>query len=125
MIKSTAGLGQITTMTVYADTTTLSYIVVGFFIFTLAFLAVTVRWFYKKSETLLKEWATKNSYDLIEYELTWIKRGPFFWSSSSGQTVYRVKVFDQNTLSSKKGWVRCGSFWGGLFSSKTEVKWEN
>ncbi len=76
MIKTTSGLGQSTTMTAYADTTILSYLLVVIFAFTLAFIAVTVRWFYKKSETLLKEWAAKNSYDLIEFELRWLKRGP-------------------------------------------------
>ncbi len=123
-MKTTSGLGQFTTMTATADTTILPYLVVVLFVFTLAFIAVTVRWFYKKSETLLNQWAAKNSYDLVEYELRWLKRGPFSWFSSAGQTIYHVKVFDQNTLSSKEGWVRCGSFWGGLFSSKTEVKWE-
>ncbi len=124
MIKMTWALKQIT-MTAYSDTTILTYVIMVVFVITLGFIFLTVKWFFNKSATLLKEWANINSYDLVECELRWLKRGPFFWSSSSGQTVYFVKVIDQKTSNSKKGWVRCGSFWGGLFSSKTEVKWEN
>src|SRR5262249_35973173 len=49
-------------------------------------------------------------------------RGPFFWTSSKGQTVYRVTVEVKGAV--RTGWVRCGSWWLGLRSEQVEVRWD-
>jgi hypothetical protein len=48
---------------------------------------------------------------------------PHFWTTSRDQVVYHVTVLDQLGRE-RKGWVRCGSWWFGLFSNKAEVRWD-
>ena len=50
-------------------------------------------------------------------------RGPYFWTSSKGQTVYRVTVEVRGGV--RTGWVRCGGWWLGLLSDQAEVRWDN
>ena len=38
--------------------------------------------------------------------------------------VYYVKARDQQG-NIRSGWVRCGSWWWGLWSDQTQVRWEN
>lgn len=80
-------------------------------------------WTFSRSRQLLNDWATRNDIELISADYCWIRRGPFFWTSSKGQTVYRITAKDQSGQR-LTGWVRCGSFWAGLWGSKVEVRWD-
>jgi hypothetical protein len=80
-------------------------------------------WHLKRSRELLERWADDNRYQIVESSYRHLLRGPFFWTSSKGQTVYRVTVRDAKGVE-RSGWVRCGSWWTGLFSDKVEVRWE-
>ncbi len=83
-----------------------------------------IAWHLSRSRSLLEEWAAENGYQILHSEYRNLFRGPFFWTSSKGQTVYYVKVRDsEGTI--RTGWVRCGSWWLGLMSDKTEVRWED
>jgi len=90
----------------------------------LTVIILTTLWFYKRSETVLKGWAARNGYELLESKINWFNQGPFFWTSSKGQMVYYVRVLDRRTGQTRRGWVRCGSFWLGLMSDKAEVRWD-
>ena len=81
-------------------------------------------WHFSRSRSLLEKWATENGYQILHSEYRNLFRGPFFWTSSKGQTVYYVRVRDGEG-NVRTGWVRCGSWWFGLMSDKTEVRWEN
>jgi hypothetical protein len=80
-------------------------------------------WQVSRSRALLRDWAARHGFEILESELRPLRRGPFFWTSSKGQTVYRVTVRDgQGAV--RSGWVRCGGWWLGLFSDKTDVRWD-
>jgi hypothetical protein len=75
-----------------------------------------------RSQKLLKGWANENGYEFLHVEYRMFRKGPFFWSGR-GQTVYRVMVRDRQGVE-RKGWVRCGSWWAGVFSDKAEARWD-
>jgi hypothetical protein len=80
------------------------------------------RWHFHRSRTVLERWAERNGYRLREAEYRHVFRGPFFWSSSKGQTVYRVTVEGKDRV--RTGWVRCGGWFLGLLSDHAEVRWD-
>jgi hypothetical protein len=85
-------------------------------------LAIYLQW--SRSRSLLEGWATENGYEIVQSEYRVLSKGPFFWTSSKGQTVYYVTIRDGQG-ETRSGWVRCGSWWFGLMSNKTEVRWAN
>jgi hypothetical protein len=103
---------------------------VGEGLIVVAFVGVAVlalllfAWQFRRSDTLLERWAERNGYTLIEREYRWFARGPFFWTSSKGQTVYRVTVEDKAGRR-RSGWVRCGGWFFGLLSDTAEVRWDD
>jgi hypothetical protein len=80
-------------------------------------------WQYWRSHSLLRGWAQENDFELMHSEMRFFQRGAFFWASSKGQTVFYVTVRDRQGQV-RSGWVRCGGWWLGLFSHKTEVRWQ-
>src|SRR5262245_6689499 len=80
-------------------------------------------WHSRRSRSLLERWAAPNGYRVIDADYRDFFRGPFFWTSSKGQTVYRVTV-EVGTGIIRRGWVRCGGRWLGLLSEHVEVRWD-
>ena len=83
-----------------------------------------VFWHYARSRSLLEEWASENGYRILSSEHRHLARGPFFWTTSKGQTVYRVSIEDREGRV-RSGWVRCGSWMMGLWSDRVQVKWDD
>ena len=83
-----------------------------------------VVWHYSRSRSLLEEWASENGYRILSSEHRHLVRGPFFWTTSKGQTVYRVSIEDREGRV-RSGWVRCGSWMMGLWSDRVQVKWDD
>jgi len=81
-------------------------------------------WHFKRARSLLDRWAKENGYEIVERSYRHLLKGPFFWTSSRGQAVYHVTVRDTQG-STRSGWLRCGGWWAGMFSDKTEVRWES
>lgn len=88
-------------------------------------ITVTVFWFYRRSESLFAKWIEENDYQVLEKKMQWLNQGPLFWSSSSGQTIYRVTLSSRQDGRVYQGWLRCGSYWKGLFSNQVEVHWDD
>ncbi|MBN1484265.1 MAG: hypothetical protein JXA37_06040 [Chloroflexia bacterium] len=88
-----------------------------------AFVAGSLIWHHRRSEELLQAWAEQQGYQILSAEMRWFSRGPMFWTTSRGQTVYYVELLDLQGMP-RPAWVRCGSFWWGLFSRQVEVQWE-
>lgn len=82
-----------------------------------------IAWHYSRSRSLLEQWAGENGYRIVSSEHRHLVRGPFFWTTSKGQTVYRVTIEDTGGRL-RSGWVRCGSWLAGLLSDKVQVKWD-
>ncbi len=79
---------------------------------------------YRKAAALLRRWADENGFTLVQQERREFRRGPFFWSSSKDQVVYYVTVRDRGGRL-RHVWVRVGSWFLGIMSDKTEVKWDD
>jgi hypothetical protein len=75
-----------------------------------------------RSEAILNRWAFENGYRIVDYQGKVFNRGPFTWASKS-QIIFRVMVEDPEGTQ-RTGWVKCGSYWGGIFSDQAEVKWD-
>src|SRR5437762_2925342 len=88
------------------------------------FAVVSIAWHFSRSRTLLERWAAENGYRILASEQRFLSGGPFFWTTSKGQTVYRVKVEDPAGRV-RQGWVRCGSWMFGLLSNKAEARWDD
>jgi hypothetical protein len=93
-------------------------------VFAIALVVFTLVWHFTRSSSMLNQWATQRGYRILRQEYCWFFRGPFFWTSSKGQTVYYV-VLEDSAGSKRRGWVRCGSWWFGLLSDKVEVRWDD
>ena len=86
-------------------------------------IVLAVAWHFGRSNSLLHQWAAQNRYRIIRQEYRFFK-GPYFWTSTKGQTVYYVVVEDPDG-NTRSGWVRCGSWWFGLLSDKVQVCWDD
>ncbi|MBN1420440.1 MAG: hypothetical protein JXP34_16805 [Planctomycetes bacterium] len=80
-------------------------------------------WTYSRGRRILEHWAIDNGYRLLSSEFRWLRRGPFFWTSSKGQMIFYV-VIQTRDGETRRGWVRCGGFWWGLMQDKAEVRWD-
>jgi hypothetical protein len=60
---------------------------------------------------------------IVSSEYRYFFRGPYFRTTSKGQTVYRVTVEDKPGRL-RTGWVRCGGWWLGLMSNHVEACWD-
>jgi hypothetical protein len=88
-------------------------------------IVIAMLWFHMaRSRSLLRQWADGNGYRIVKssYRTAW--RGPFAWTSSKGQTVYRVIVQDP-AGNHRTGWVRCGGYLVGLLSDQVEARWDD
>jgi hypothetical protein len=89
----------------------------------LFFMVFYFRWHFTRSAAILEKWADENGYEILERSYRWFFRGPFFFRTSKGQTVYRVTVRDK-AGNVQTGWVACGSWWWGLLSDQARVIWD-
>lgn len=103
------------------------------FVFVFAFAAivlvaiiaiVSIVWQFERSSSLLDQWAEQHDYRILSQEYRNFIKGPFFWTSTNGQTVYYV-VVENSRGKRRSGWVRCGDWCVGLLSDKVEVCWDN
>jgi hypothetical protein len=97
-------------------------------VFFIALLVVVVvlglTWHYGRSSSLLHQWAERNGYRVVRQQYRNFFRGPFFWTTTKGQTVYYVTVED-DAGNRRSGWVRCGGWLFGLLSDHVEVRWDS
>lgn len=96
------------------------------FFYVLFFLVIVVGstwWTFSRSASMIDAWAVSEGYVLLERKYCWLFRGPFFWTTSRNQTVYRVTV-GMRDGSVRTGWVRCGGWLAGLLENRVEVRWD-
>lgn len=95
-------------------------IIIPLFICLGIFLSV---WSFKRGRDILEHWAMEYGYQILSSHFCWLWRGPFFWRSSKGQMVYYVVVRTSDGYT-RQGWVRCGSFFLGIWKDRAEVIWD-
>jgi hypothetical protein len=86
------------------------------------FVVVALYFQIRRAQTLLRKWAQENGYEILDAEHRVFRKGPYIWSAR-GQAVYRVWVRDREGVE-RLGWVRCGSWFAGVFSDKVESRWD-
>jgi len=86
-------------------------------------LVASFSWREKRARGLILRWAEAEGHKLLWSEYR-IMKGPFFWTSGSGQMIYRVRIRADDGVSVRDGWVRCGGRIFGIFSGHTEVRWD-
>jgi len=89
-----------------------------------ALVVASLAWHFSRSRSVLEQWADENGFEIINSEYRNFSRGPFFWTTSKGQTVYFVTIRDSGGHV-RSGWVRCGGWFLGLMTDKAEVRWED
>jgi hypothetical protein len=94
------------------------------FLVAAVFIGLTLWWHFSRSASILEQWGQENGYRIVNREYRHVFKGPFFWTSSQGQTVYYVTVEDEQG-NHRHGWVRCGSRFFGLLSDTAEVRWDD
>ena len=67
-------------------------------------------------------WAEENGYEILssEHRLT---GGRFWWRKSKGQEVYYITI-KTSEGQTRRGWVRCGGWFLGVFSNQADVEWD-
>jgi hypothetical protein len=95
----------------------LVFITLGLFVLCLVVLPV---W---RSRVLLRRWAERNGFEIVEKQFRYFRQGPFFWTASGRQIVYRILVADRSA-GRRKGWARCGSWWLGVLADRVDVRWD-
>ena len=77
---------------------------------------------YLRGRSVLKHWAHENGFQIMKSEVTLSFTTPFGWNGS--QITYFVRVRDQEGKE-RACWVRCGNYWTGVWSRKTETRWKD
>lgn len=89
-------------------------------IFVMVFVAA-ISW--NRPRQIIEHWAEQNGFKVIRARQAFFYKGPFTFSYSKGQPVYRVTIEDQNGLP-RSGWLRCGSWMMGVFSDVADMRWD-
>lgn len=86
----------------------------------IAVVAGSLYWRWRRSQQMVKEWASQNGYSLLDADYALFFKGPFSLTTGKGQVVYRVVVLDRAGRT-RRGWVRCGSWILGLLGDEIEA----
>jgi hypothetical protein len=90
----------------------------------IAFAVGSIWWSRTRGLSLLENWARGQGYEILTREECWFFRGPYFWSTSKGQKVYKVSLKDLDGHV-RTGFVRCGGYWLGMLSDDVDVRWDD
>ncbi|MBI3857289.1 MAG: hypothetical protein HY293_16505 [Planctomycetes bacterium] len=72
---------------------------------------------------MLERWAKANGFEIASSEDCWFFKGPYFWSATRGQKVYRISVRDRNGKL-RSGYACCGGYLLGTLSDHVDVTWD-
>jgi hypothetical protein len=94
-----------------------------FMIFIGVVFSVFIIFHYSRTNSILEYWAESNGYEIMSREHRFFRLGPFWWRKSKSHEVYYVTI---RTLDGeiRRGWVRCGSWFWGIFTNKADVEWD-
>jgi len=79
----------------------------------LLFVAIAIplgwRWQHRRAQSRLRQWEEHSGCHIVDRSYRLFRRGPFFWSSSNCQDVFRVVVTDV-AGNQRSGWVCIGDW---------------
>jgi len=78
----------------------------------------------RRAEHLLRLWAARNGFEIIEFANCFFLTGPFLlgWIGTSRRPIFRVLIKDRDG-NRRSGWVRVGGSLLGVWSNVATVKW--
>lgn len=85
-------------------------------------VALWVDFYYWAVPAALDRWAAGAGYRILRKEHRTFFKGPFFWTTSRSQVVYRVLV-EGPKGEKRQAWVRIGGFWWP-WTRRIEVRWD-
>ena len=68
-----------------------------------------IRKLYGRARRSLERWVDDQGYSLVAGKLALFRKGPYTWTSSNAQMVFRITILDERGQE-RTGWVRCGSW---------------
>ena len=90
----------------------------------LVLMVVIIAWRVSRSHGMLVRWAEENGYQIVHQEHRLLRRGPYFFRATDDQAVYYVVVTDRYGRE-RRGYVRLGGWFLGLFSDQVDVRWDD
>ncbi len=100
------------------------HVTCGIAVFLIA-VFIGVDWYrISRSRSILRKWAAWNGLQILSFKRAFWTGAFNPFATSRSQVVFWVRVRD-GAGNDRSGWVRCGSFWGGLSRTQAEVKWES
>jgi hypothetical protein len=84
--------------------------------------SVYAAWCFSRSKFLLRSWAAKNGFQILDSTFMPFSKGLFDYFRDL-QTTYHVRIRDREGRE-HSGWVHCGSLWTAAFKL-TEASWES
>jgi len=97
-------------------------IIGGLFVFFTTITLLATSRSRRRCHLLIRLWAEERNCAVLEQRLC-ILRGPFFWSCSRAQQVYRLKLRDSSG-GIHEGWVKIGSGWLGIWTANAPLEWK-
>ena len=92
----------------------------------IVFLAISIFfriWKTTRYNQIAQNWAKKEKLEILTSEHKYWNRGPFFKTTSKGQSILYVETSDKKG-NIRKGHLLCGGFWGGVLQNKATIKWK-
>ena len=88
-------------------------------------ILLTIFMTYHKNSGLkeVERWAKKEGLEILSSEYRWVKRDPYFISSSNLQRIFYLTVQDQSGTINNC-YVKVGGFFFGLLSGTIDISWE-
>lgn len=104
---------------------TSSNIFVGFLFLVLALSPFYMVWYNRRVQYVVNQWAQSQKFKVISCRRGWFPPRKFFWTTSRSQVFMRVRVWDGAAKQEREGWVRVGSYLGGIWGGvECEAFWD-
>jgi hypothetical protein len=84
----------------------------------------SIVWHVRRADAMLRRWLVAKGYTLVDRNYRWFARGPFFWTTTKSQAVFRFTATNLDG-DRRQGWARCGSFFFGLLADRVDVRWDD
>ena len=100
-----------------------TFLIILFVIILVIFLTLVMTFHKNSGLKEIEKWAKKEGLEILSSEYRWVKRGPYFISSSNLQRIYYLTVKDKSD-NTRTCWVKVGGFFLGLLSDTIHISWE-
>ena len=97
--------------------------IISVFLPLVVIVAVFVWWQHSRADEILHRWAREGGLTLVSAQKRYLRTGHCCMDHGRGQFVFRFVVRDHAGVE-RAGWLRVGSWIGGVLSDNTKVIWD-